>query len=151
MSNKVRPVRPLGQAAEDCLEAIHELGRGSAPARVRDLARRLGVSAPTVVSAVAALERRGRVDHEPYGGVELTPAGRARAEDVRGRHELLREFLQDVLGVSESTAARDACGLEHALSAETAAKLVRFVSARDGGRWSRGPADAEDRTGRVRR
>jgi DtxR family Mn-dependent transcriptional regulator len=126
----------LGRAAEDCLESILALGCERRSVRVKDLARRLAVSAPTVVSALSALERRGLVEHEHYGGVYLTPRGRSRADEVYRRHRLLRRFLQDVAGVAVATAERDACRLEHALSAESVTALARLVELR-GDRRSR--------------
>ena len=123
---------PLGQSGEDYLEAILVLSRQKPVVRVRDVAEHLGVSRPSVVAAVAALERRGLVNHEHYGGVELTAGGVAAAEVVQQRHDVLYRFLRDVLDVSERVAADDACRLEHALSCETAERLVQFME-REGG------------------
>ncbi len=131
-----RPTR-LGSGAEDCLEAVLVLERGGGPVRVTALARRLGVSKPSVVAALAALERRGLARHERYGGVELTAAGRRRARETDRRHQLLREFLAGVLGVSAATAEADACRIEHGLSPETVSRLVTFVRRRERGRRAR--------------
>lgn len=133
---KTNTAGTLGRAAEDCLEAILALSREQRAVRVKDLARRLGRSAPTVVSALAALERRGLVEHERYGGVYLTPHGETRAAEIDRRHRLLRRFLRDVVGVGMATAERDACQLEHALSAESTSGLARLVG-RVGGRRRR--------------
>ena len=117
----------VGQSGEDYLEAVLVLGRGGDSVRVTELARRLGVSKPSVVNALAALETRGLLRHERYGGVELTARGRRVAREVDRRHRLLRGFLEDVLGVRSRTAEQDACRLEHDLSPETVRRLVRFV------------------------
>lgn len=124
------PVRTLGRSAEDCLEAIFVLSRQAGPIRVRDLSRRLGVTCPTVISALAALEKKGLVKHERYGSVELTGRGRAVADEVDRRHRLLERFLVDVLGVNPGVAAVDACRIEHGLSSETMARLRYFVRRR---------------------
>ena len=122
-----KPDARLGESGEDYLEAVLLLGREAPVVRVRDLAERLGVSRPSVVAALAQLERRGLVRHERYGGVELTSAGRNRAEAVYERHDLLHRFLCDVLKVSEPVAAADACRIEHALSPETVDRLALLV------------------------
>jgi len=131
-----RRARSVGRGAEDCLEAVLVLAAEKRVVRVRDLARRLGVSCPSVVAALAGLEEKGLVRHEHYGGVELTRAGAERARSVYERHQLLHGFLRDVLGVSEKVAARDACRMEHVLSPETVRLLVEFV--RRPGRQPRG-------------
>ncbi len=131
----MRPsARTLGRSAEDCLEAIFVLGRRTRHIRVRDLSRRLGVTCPTVVSALVALEKKGLVKHERYGSVELTGRGRVVADDVDRRHRLLERFLVDVLGVNPEVAAIDACRLEHGLSPETLRRLRGFVQQRS---WAR--------------
>lgn len=126
--HKQRP--PLSSGGEDCLEAALVLGRAGYPVRVTALARRLGVSKPTVVAALAALERRGLVRHERYGGVELTAAGRRQATETDRRHRLVRTFLARVLGVNDDVAEQDACRIEHNLSPETVSRLVAFVRRR---------------------
>jgi DtxR family Mn-dependent transcriptional regulator len=128
MSNKV--AAKLGQSAEDYLEAILAVEASGRPVRVKDLAGRLGVSRPSVVSALAALAGKGMVVHERYGGVELTAAGRRAAGEVSRRHRLVSSFLREVLGVSERVADADACRIEHALSAETVNRLVDLMARR---------------------
>lgn len=126
MANTAAAVR-VGRGGEDCLEAILELAGSGRVVRVKDLARRLSVSRPSVVAALAALEERGLVRHERYGGVELTMKGRRLAGEVNRRHRLLQGFLEEQLGVSAATAAEDACRMEHVLSDETVRQLLGFV------------------------
>lgn len=125
---KSRHVSPaLGQSGEDYLEAILVLGKEKPVVRVKDVSDRLGVTRPSVVLAFAGLEARGLVRHERYGGVELTPAGRRVARETDRRHRLVKEFLVRALGVTEATADKDACRMEHNLSAETVSRLVEFI------------------------
>lgn len=129
MTHKGPRTRIVGQSSEDYLESVYLIGLEKRVVRVKDVAARLGVSRPSVVAALGQLHRRGMVAHEPYGGIELTESGRRTAEAVYRRHEVLQKFLTDVLGVSPTVAAHDACLLEHALSPETERLLVRFVAA----------------------
>ncbi len=117
----------LGESQEDYLEAILILSAKQRPVRIKDIARYLAVTRPSVVSAIATLSTKGLVKHEYYGGVELTPRGRELADAIYQRHILLEQFLCSVLGVSRETAFQDACRLEHTLSAETIKKLRDFV------------------------
>ncbi|MGB9742910.1 MAG: metal-dependent transcriptional regulator [candidate division WOR-3 bacterium] len=121
----------LGESQEDYLEAIFVLSNEKKAVRVKDIARRLKVSRPSVVVALNALADKGLVRHEHYGGVELTVDGRATAAAVYQRHLLLERFLHQVLGVSRAVARTDACRLEHSLSAETVQRLIAFVKKRN--------------------
>ncbi|MEO0081860.1 MAG: metal-dependent transcriptional regulator [candidate division WOR-3 bacterium] len=138
MANNVRSIThqaELGPSGEDYLEAVLVVSRRPGPVRVTALARQLGVSKPSVVSALAGLEARGLVRHERYGGVELTVRGRRVAREVDRRHRLLCVFLTEVLGVSPRVAEQDACRLEHHLSPETVARLLSFVQRGQRRRW----------------
>lgn len=120
----------LSESLEMYLEAIDSIRERGAKGRVTDIARVLSVSKPSVHTALHELERRGLVVHEPYGDVALTPAGLDHAAEIRRRHELLTRFLRDFLGVSPETAERDACRIEHYLSAETIEKIAAAMEAR---------------------
>jgi DtxR family Mn-dependent transcriptional regulator len=108
---------------EDYLEAIGVLCRDQAVARVKDIARRMGVSNPSVVRALQRLKRKRLVLQEPYGFVRLTPEGARVAREILDRHEMLADFLENVLGLDSATASQDACRIEHAVSPETARRM----------------------------
>jgi len=116
----------MTQSLEDYLETVSLLDdEGSV--RVTDIASRLGVSKPSVLAALRALEGQGFLRHERYRKVTLTGEGRERAERIRERHDMLAAFLRDVLGVSPEAADSDACKMEHCLSAETLEKMRATV------------------------
>jgi len=130
MLSKTKTVRSpaqVGQSGEDYLEAVLVLAEAKKVVRVKDVAERLGVSRPSVVAALAKLERQGLVKHERYGAVELTDAGARVATSVDQRHKLLFSFLHETLGLPAGKASEEACALEHALSAETTGRLLRLV------------------------
>jgi Mn-dependent DtxR family transcriptional regulator len=54
-----------------------------------------------------------------------------KASQVYTRHKTLTTFLADVLGVEPHIAERDACLIEHDISAETMEKLSAFMSGRE--------------------
>lgn len=112
----------MTQSLEDYLEAIYMRIVGGKPAQVRDVARMLSVKMPSVVKAVRELKKLGLVTQEPYSNIELTAKGERVARHVLGRHTLIREFLMK-LGVTRRNADRDACLMEHILSAETLDKI----------------------------
>ena len=116
----------MSKSLEDYLEMIYVLIRDKRYARVRDMAAALNVKMPSVVKAVTELKKLGYASQEPYGDIELTPKGKRYAATVLSRHTLLREFLVR-LDVSAETADKDACLMEHILSAETLDRIRDFL------------------------
>lgn len=112
---------------EDYLEAILQLQQEENAAKVSRIARRVGVTMPTVNAALHRLAGQGLVKHDRYGDVELTREGMKIAEEVNRRHEVLTLFLWKILGVDEETSRKDACEMEHSLSPDTADRLTSFV------------------------
>ncbi len=117
----------MTQSLEDYLEAVSFLS-DSGGVRVTDIAQRLGVSKPSVLTALRALEDRGLLEHERYRGVILTEKGELQAQAIRERHTFLTNFLINVVGVSQETAEKDACRMEHVLSEETLERMRAIAS-----------------------
>lgn len=110
------------------LQAVAALKGEKGFARVGDIADRLGVSKSGVTSMLRSLQSRGLVDHEPYGCVELTPAGLQLARRTESNRRVLSVFLSEILGVSESVAEEDACMIEHLVSPQAALELLRLTT-----------------------
>ncbi len=117
----------LSSSIEDYLETILLLSEKDGAVRVTDIAEKLDIAKPSVTAAVNTLKEKGFVTQERYGRVYLTPVGREHALRVKRRHKTLRNFLIEILGVSEETAEKDACLMEHAVSSETMEKLMLFL------------------------
>lgn len=111
---------------EDYVELIDDLIRTTGEARATDIAKRLGVSHPTVIKTIGRLKRESLAESRPYRGVFLTQAGADLAEKVRGRHHLVVEFLLAV-GVPADAAEGDAEGLEHHVSDATLKAFAKFL------------------------
>lgn len=117
---------------EDYVELIDDLLRTGGEARATDVAKRLGVSHPTVIKTIGRLKREGLAESRPYRGVFLTPAGAALARRVRDRHHLVVAVLL-ALGVPAEAADADAEGIEHHVSEVTlkafSTYLAKFTTA----------------------
>ena len=116
----------MTQSLEDYLEAIYVLIAEDRPAQVRDVAKMLAVKMPSVVKALHELKKLGLVTQKPYAAIELTVKGSRVAQRVLGRHTLIRNFLMK-LGVSRRNADKDACLMEHILSAETIDRIRSYT------------------------
>ncbi len=123
----VRLLPARGRRREDYLEAIYKLLVERGRVGVRELARELGVSPPSVVEYLRRLAEEGYIVYEKGGHIELTERGLAEAERIYRIHKAVKKFLMLVLGVDEETAERDACYIEHGLGEETVERIVRFI------------------------
>jgi Mn-dependent DtxR family transcriptional regulator len=99
---------------------------GQSP-RAADVARQLEISRAAVSLQLRALRENGLVDLDENHRLHLTRLGADLVARIASKREVLKVFLREVLGVSNSTAERDACKIEHLISEETGASLVRFI------------------------
>ncbi len=120
-------MKALTSGMEDYLEAILNLTMRDKVARVKDIAKSLGVTTPSVVSALNSLSQKKLIKHEKYGYVELTEEGTERAKEVESQHQLLFTLLSDIIGIDPEVAYKDACKMEHHLSKETVNRIKQFV------------------------
>jgi DtxR family Mn-dependent transcriptional regulator len=116
----------MTKSLEDYIEVVYVLIHEKNRARVRDIATALKVKMPSVVKGISELKKLGLVSQEPYGDVELTAKGRRIATMILNRHNKIREFLI-LIGVSERIADKDACQMEHIISAETLDRIRDFL------------------------
>ncbi len=114
------------ESREDYLEAILILSRKLPMVRSIDVANYMEFSKPSVSVAVSNLKNALLLTVAPDGGLHLTEAGRALAEQIYERHRLLTEWLVG-LGVDEETAASDACRIEHVISQQSFEALRSHV------------------------
>lgn len=105
----------IQESAEMYLETILILSGKSEHVRSIDISDHMGYSKPSVSRAVGLLKSGGYILVDGDGYITLTDAGREIAEKIYERHTLLTSFLVR-LGVDETTAAEDACRIEHAIS-----------------------------------
>ena len=127
MPNSGAPTAGHHNAVEQYLETILELEEsGVLPLRAR-LVERLGVTAPAVSETVKRLEREGYVNLDTDRVLHLTETGRDYATAVLRRHRLAELLLVDVLKVPWSQVHEEACRLEHAISDNLEAHLVKLL------------------------
>ena len=103
----------LHESGEDYLEAILRLKEENGVARSVDVAKRLGVSKPSVSRAMSILGENGYITTGHIGSLELTEKGQKKAESVYARHVLLTDFLVKITGVDKAHAEENACRIEH--------------------------------------
>ena len=116
----------IQESGEMYLESIFVLSNQKGSVRAIDVGEYLGYSKPSVSRAMGLLKSGGFITVDKDGSINLTDAGREIAQKIYDRHTLLTGLLTR-LGVSEETAAEDACKMEHAISDETFEAIKRYV------------------------
>jgi len=120
------PVSDLSTVAQDYLKVIWSATEwAETPITVKQLAERLGVRAATISDGIRRLADQGMLVHEPYGGIELTDAGRRHAVAMVRRHRLIETFLVEELGYGWDEVHDEAEVLEHAVSDELVERIDR--------------------------
>jgi DtxR family Mn-dependent transcriptional regulator len=110
---------------EDYLKAIWEmLEEQQTPISAR-LAEELDVTPPAVTAAVKRMARDGHLKVQRGGAIQLTAKGRKLAQHLMLRHQLAEMLLTEVIGLSWAKAHAEAERMEHAISPEVEALLLK--------------------------
>lgn len=104
------------ESMEMYLETIHILEKSYGHAQSVEIAKRLGVSKPSVSKAMNYLKGKGLVNKEAYGTITLTEKGRELSEQIYANHKLISLFLEHSLELTADEADENACRMEHILS-----------------------------------
>lgn len=108
----------VNESAENYLETILQLSKVRPVVRSVDIAEELGFKKSSVSVAMKNLREKEHITVTKEGFIYLTESGKAIAEMIYERHELLTNWLTQ-LGVPAEIAADDACRIEHVLSKES--------------------------------
>ncbi|MHB8061232.1 MAG: metal-dependent transcriptional regulator [Ruminiclostridium sp.] len=117
----------IHESGEDYLETILLLQNKNGSVRSIDIARELDYTKASISRAMSILKKSDYITMDAYGQILLTDKGLSKAKEVYERHELITNYLIKTLGVSEETAAQDACRIEHVISTETFEKIKQFI------------------------
>lgn len=98
----------LSASLEDYLKEIYLLNLEGQEVRVTDIARSLNISKPSVNRAMNTLKELQLLEHEHYGKITLTEAGRDMAKGILDTNKVIYRFLKDILDVDEQTALTEA-------------------------------------------
>jgi DtxR family Mn-dependent transcriptional regulator len=114
---------------EDYLKAIWEIVQEeNVPISAR-LAEDLSVTPPAVTAALKRMSRDGYLRVAADGRILLTRKGRAAAEHLVLRHRLAEKLLSEVIGLDWTKVHDEAEKLEHGISEEVAALLLKRFGA----------------------
>lgn len=106
------------ESSENYLETILMLSKVRPVVRSVDVANELGFKKSSVSIAMKNLREKEHITVTEEGFIYLTDSGKAIAEMVFERHEIISTILEK-LGVPKEIADEDACRIEHVLSDES--------------------------------
>ncbi|MDJ0621554.1 MAG: metal-dependent transcriptional regulator [Desulfocapsaceae bacterium] len=119
--------KKLTASQEDYLEAIYQISLEKKAARAKDIAEFLGVKASSVTTALRNLSALELVNYAPYDLITLTDKGTEAAEEIVNRHQALKNFLTNVLGVEKEAADEAACRMEHSVPNMIVERLIKYA------------------------
>ncbi|MGQ9494968.1 MAG: metal-dependent transcriptional regulator [Thermoanaerobaculaceae bacterium] len=114
-------------SAAHYLLAIASFTRKGIAPRSAHVARELGISRAAASLQLQSLRERGLVEMDARQQLHLTRAGADLVARIASMREVVRVFFEEILGVRPQVAALDACKVEHLLSEETGAAIIRLL------------------------
>jgi len=116
----------IKESAENYLESILVLNQKNGNVRSVDVAHDLSFTKASVSVAMKGFREEGYINVDRDGNITLTEKGLVIAEKIYERHTVIAQALM-ALGVSEETAYRDSCKIEHDISNESFDKLKNYL------------------------
>ena len=93
-----------------------------------DIVNFTGYSRPSISRAISLLKKDEYITVDAHGYIDLTEKGRAIAEKIYERHNVMTAFFE-YIGVDPDVAEQDACKIEHVISDETFEKIKEHEAA----------------------
>jgi DtxR family Mn-dependent transcriptional regulator len=117
----------LSESIQDYLKSVYKLQAEQGHVTIGALAKDQSVSAASASAMVKKLAALDLLQHEPYRGARLTPAGERVALEVIRHHRLLELYLAETLGLHVDDVHAEADRLEHVISEELEARIDRAL------------------------
>ena len=116
----------LSSSVGDYLKTIWQLAHDG-PVSTGDIAKELGVTAPSVTGMLGRMSGLGLIHYQPYRGAELTEEGRREALRLIRRHRLLETFMINELGFGWEEVHAEAELMEHVVSDDFTERLAAHL------------------------
>jgi len=117
----------LSESIQDYLKSVYKLQSSDGRVTIGAVANDQGVSPASASAMVKKLAALGLIEHEPYRGARLTPAGEQVALEVIRHHRLIELYLAETLGLDVDDVHDEADRLEHVISEELEARIDRAL------------------------
>lgn len=112
------------------LFAIYKLGRDGGEVKSSDVAKLVGVTKASTATMTERLVESGFIEKEYYGRISLTESGIKAASPIFTNCVIIRDFLENTLGLDEKTADEDAVQLSVHASEKTVNRFSEYILGR---------------------
>lgn len=114
------------ESEEMYLETILILKQKKDFVRSIDIVEELGYAKSSVSFAINKMAKEGLITIVSNGGIDFTEHGKARAEGVYEKHQVLTELFVS-LGVEKSSAEKNACRMEHIITEDVFQAIKNYL------------------------
>ena len=118
----------LTNSQEEYIKTIYILSKTEKEIRLTDIAKRLGITKPSVNRAIKNLKDLNLLNYQTYGEIKLTKEGEIQAQEILKKEDIVKIFLNKILDIEEKQAEKEAKAMKHAISPETEEKLEKFIN-----------------------
>ncbi|CAH2214731.1 metal-dependent transcriptional regulator [Tepidibacter aestuarii] len=115
----------LSPSLEDYLEEAYRLSLYNEEIRVKDIARCLNFSMPSVVKGLKKLDELGYIRYKPYQKIKLLDKGKRKGKFLVDRNSILKQFIT-IIG-AECDIDQEAEAMEHYFSIETIKSIEKLI------------------------
>lgn len=122
-----KKMNELTYSQKKYLFAIYKLGQNGGEVRSSEVAKLVGVSKASTASMAAKLCECGYIRKEHYGQIGLTENGIKAANSIYTSCVIIRDFLENVLGMDEKTADEDSVKIVIHASEKTVNRLSEHL------------------------
>ena len=117
----------LSYSQKKYLFAIYKLCQSGGEAKSSEVAKIVGVSKASTAAMAAKLCESGYIKKEHYGQINLTESGIKAANSIYTSCVIIKEFLENTLGLDAETADGDAVKIVVHTSEKTVNKLAEHI------------------------
>ena len=117
----------LSNSQEEYLKTIYILKNTKNEIRVTEIANKLNKTKASVNSAINSLKQIGLINYEPYGEIELTDEGEKFAQKIIEANDIVKLFLKEIIGATETNAEEEAKAIKTVLSDDTLNKIAKYT------------------------
>ena len=117
----------LTYAQKKYLFAIYKLGQNGGAVKSTDVAKIVGVSKASTAIMTEKLVESGFIEKEHYGRIALTESGIKAANQIYTNCVIIRDFLENTLGLDDNTADEDAVQISVHASEKAVNRLSEYI------------------------
>lgn len=126
MSRRDKKVNGLTYSQKKYLFAIYKLGQTGGVVKSSEVAKLVGVSKASTAAMAVKLCESGYIQKEHYGQIALTESGVKAANSIYTSCIIIRDFLENALGLDEKTSDSDAVKIVVHASEKTVNRLAEY-------------------------